>query len=252
MATMYGNILFDPRGFPIDQLENRLEREDTNLIPVLQKVLSTGLIEQADRLSVSRLLAIQICRYPEEFKKRLAPGQLLAIELLGIKNFADAAEFNSHLQSFPSYANAGTTITPAEFQHFTSLLDEQLNDRIEYFVNDHFQSQEGLNPNSVIDAAGPIAAHLAVLEWELLECPHPAFILSDRPMPLRIEGPFSLGLGARYALGINTNKAANSAPVAARLANPNEIDAVNDEVQSRADIWLCGPKPFLIRMEPGV
>ena len=41
MAVKYGNIFFDKKGFPVDELENRLGQEELNLIPVLDRVLST-------------------------------------------------------------------------------------------------------------------------------------------------------------------------------------------------------------------
>jgi Protein of unknown function (DUF4238) len=244
MAVQFGNILFDKKGFPIDQLEDRLAREETKLTPVLDRVLSTGRIEQANRPDISRLLAIQACRYPEVFRERLDPGKLLAIELLKIKDFTDAAHFNLHLQRNPKYAAASTSISQHEFSHLASLTCEQLKEAIEYLVNDHFQSEEGLNPNSVIDGADPIGVWLAKLEWILLESAQPSFILSDRPVPLSLMEPFSLGLGARYALMVNTNSAASVGPVTARPANQNEVDAVNQEVKGRAKVWLCGPIPF--------
>jgi hypothetical protein len=244
MSVKYGNLLFDSKGFPIDQLENRLGQEETKLIPVLDRVLSTGRIEEADRSSISRLLAIQTCRYPEDFEQKLNPGKLFAIELLKVKEFANAAQFNLQLRHNLKYALAGTSISQDEFDYLGSLTDKQLEERIEYLVNDHFQSAEGLNPNSVIDAANPIAAQLAKFEWVMLMSSQPAFVLSDRPMPLSLQEPFSLGLGARYAILVNTNSMTSLGPVVARQANQTEIDAVNQEVKGRAKLWLCGPVPF--------
>jgi Protein of unknown function (DUF4238) len=244
MAVEWGNVLFDPRGFPTDQYEDRLALEETRLMPALQNVLSTGQIEQPERAGLSRFLAIQTLRYPEAFKGRLGRGQLLALDLLDIKKFSDVAAFNTHLSRQEIFSATGTAITQEEFDYFSALGDDELEEKIQYFFDDHFQSEQGLNPNSLIDAAGQIATFLASLEWELLKSPSPAFILSDRPVPLRIERPFALGLGARYALRVNTSAAATPGPLTARIASPSEIDAVNQEVTSRAVEWLCGPNPF--------
>ena len=48
MAVKYANILFDPRGFPTDQLEDQLANEEAALMPALERVLSSGCIEQSD------------------------------------------------------------------------------------------------------------------------------------------------------------------------------------------------------------
>lgn len=81
-----------------------MKKKPVRSMPVLEEVLSTGEIEQVDRPSIARRLAIQMCRQSELFKDRLGLGQLLAIELLAIKQFADAAQFNVELKKSPKYA----------------------------------------------------------------------------------------------------------------------------------------------------
>jgi hypothetical protein len=242
MATDWANVVFDSKGFPLDQIEDRLGKEETRLMPALVRVISSGRIDAADRRDLALFLAIQVCRYPEDFERRLAGGQLLAIEMLSVRDFDSLADFHAHLHRNPRYASV--VLTQAEFDHFRGLPEDRLNGAVDAMLNAHLREEEGLNPNSVIDAAVPLAATLAGFEWRLLQAPRPAFVLSDRPMPTSLADPFALGLSADFALQIDPRSVAAGGTITAVTTTLAEIAAINAEVEGRAVEWVCGPVPF--------
>lgn len=242
MAVEWANTTFTPKGFPLDQLENRLAKEENRLMPVVERVLATGRIDPADRGELARFLALQICRDPEHFDRRLGLGQLLALDLLDIGDYDDLAAFHARLRLNPRYAHV--TLLQEEFDHLRKLPAGQLECAVELLLNAALREEEGLNPNSVIDAATPLAATLEGFGWRLLHAPEPSFIQSDRPVPMSITGPFAVGLGADYALRIDPGSRDGGGTLVAAPATSAEIVAINAEVAGRAREWICGPKPF--------
>jgi uncharacterized protein DUF4238 len=98
MAEEYANALFDRNGFQVDDLEDRLGRVETRLVPIVKDVLAAERIEPAQRPAIAEFLAVQCCRYPDLFEKRLDRGRELAIELKAARNAPDSHVFQEILQ----------------------------------------------------------------------------------------------------------------------------------------------------------
>ena len=53
------------------------------------------------------------------------------------------------------------------------------------------------NPELILSGAIPVASHLLALQWEFLHSTDPAFILTDRPVPIQIGDGFRIVTGAK-------------------------------------------------------
>jgi hypothetical protein len=200
-------------------------------------------LDREGRVDVAYFLAIQACRYPELFESRLDLGRMLAIALKDSADLPDAAAMNGMLQR-NGYL-PGADFTQAEFERLTKTPVEELARQLDQVLSAHGY-EHFYNSHLVVDAALPIAECLLGLEWQLLKSDEPAFILSDRPVPYKIEDGFSLGLTANFALEVQRPaEPVSNGPIIATSAKPDEIDAINRAVRSRAREWICGPSAWI-------
>ena len=241
MAEEYVNIVFDEHFRPSDKLEDDLSTKETKAIQGLSRTIATSVIDSTARVDIAYLLAIQACRYPELFESRLDLGRYLAIALKDHSSCADTETLNRVLRSTGMLP--GAAITNAEFTRLKAAPEADLAGELEGILAAHGYEAH-FNPELIFAAAGPIASHLLALEWDLLESSSPAFILCDRPVPVKINYGFGIGLSAR--LGLRLSKPTNAPDVvdiSARNASSIEIDTINQEVRDRAREWICGPGP---------
>ena len=228
---------------PSDKLEDDLSTKVTKAIQGLSRTITTSVIDSTARVDIAYFVAIQACRYPELFESRLDLGRYLAIALKDYSSCADTETLNRALRSTGMLP--GATITNAEFTRLKAAPEADLAGELDGILAAHGYEAH-FNPELIFAAADPIASHLLALEWDLLESRLPAFILSDRPVPVKINYGFGIGLSAR--LGLRLSKPTNAPDVvdiSARNASSIEIDAINGEVRARAREWICGPGPWI-------
>ena len=238
MAEEYVNTVFDEFFRPSDALEDRLSTIETKAIPALDRTLSQSVMDPDARAALAYFLAIQACRYPDLFQERLDHGRFLGIALLDFAVYKDVDAVNEALKS--TGLLPGAAITQREFDQLKRTPASDLDRELEYVLRLHGYEVD-FNPELILDGAIVAAEHLLALHWRLVESPASAFILSDRPVPRRINYGFSVGLGARFALQITKPHApVDELPIRAVPATPEDIRAINSEVRSRAREWICG------------
>lgn len=193
MSEEYANIEFDDFFRPSDALEDHLGTLETKMVAGLDRCIATGELDGDARVDVAMLMAVQACRYPENFQSRLDLGKYLAIGLTDYKSCPDAVALNRALQT--NGILSGARITQEEFVRLQTAQESQLSTELESILTAHGYEAH-FNPKLVIAAADRVANHLLGLEWTLLHSPTPGFILSDRPVPSTIEYSFSIGLSS--------------------------------------------------------
>jgi len=239
MAEEYANIVFDEHFRPSDKLEDSLGAIETKAIQGLDRAISTFVIDGTARVDIAYLLAIQACRYPEHFQSRLDIGRYLAIALKSYSSCPDDATLNRALRATGMFP--GATITAEEFSRLKAASEADLAGELEGILAAHGY-EAYFNPELIIAAASPLAMHLLGLKWDLIESASPAFILSDRPVPVPIKYGFGIGLSACLGLCLSKpTSVIDDLPINARKASTAEIQAVNQEVRGRAREWICGP-----------
>lgn len=239
MAEEYVNIVFDEYYRPSDSLEDRLSSIESKAILGLDSVISRSSIDTSERVDIAYFLAIQTCRYPEHFGRRLDMGRYLAIALKDSASCPDVAALNAALQSFGMLP--GAALTAEEFNFLKQASEQNLALELEIILQAHGY-EAYYNPELIIAAALPLAEHLLALDWRLIESSSPAFILSDRPMPSQIKHGFSIGLSGKLGLIVSKpTEAVNERVIQSTRATREEIDATNCEVRARAQKWICGP-----------
>jgi hypothetical protein len=245
MKEDYANVLFDPNGLALKDLEVRLGRLETQTMPVLKTVIATNCIHPNQRILVATLLALQCLRYPEYYEKRLNRAREMAIELGAAASLSDCATLNVKLHTiFPELA--GTTFTQDEYYRLFRAAPDRLESELEEIVYGHLQNSFGLNPNTVIDAIPLVATKLSDRSWDLVQTSSPdLFVLSDRPVPEEFNAEFSVALSPALALRVDPLTSGSMAtPVVARAVRPGEAAQINAEAQERAREWLCASAPF--------
>ncbi|RTL85752.1 MAG: DUF4238 domain-containing protein [Hyphomicrobiales bacterium] len=243
MSEEYAYIVFDEYFRPSDRLEDRLSTLEAKAIQGLDRTIATSVIDALARVDIAYLLAIQACRYPDQFRDRLNLGRYLAIALKHYSSCPDAATLNKALRSTGMLP--GAAITATEFERLKAASEENLANELEQILDAHGY-EAYFNPELIIEAAYPVAMHLLGLEWHLIESVAPAFILSDRPVPMRINYGFGIGLSARLGLRLSKpTTVLDDLPINAVKASRAEIDAINQEVRGRARQWICGPGAFV-------
>ena len=65
------NIIFDEYFRPSDRLEDKLSAIESKAIQGLDQTIATSVIDKGARVDIAYLLALQACRYPEHFERRL-------------------------------------------------------------------------------------------------------------------------------------------------------------------------------------
>jgi hypothetical protein len=239
MAEEYVNIVFDEYFRPSDSLEDRLSSIESAAIQGLDRVVNSSRIDISERVDIAYFLAIQACRYPEHFGRRLDLGRYLAIALKDSASCPDVAALNRALQSTGMLP--GATLTAAEFDLLKQATEQNLALELEAILRAHGY-EAYFNPELIIAAALPVAEHLLALDWCLMESKSPAFILSDRPVPSQIKYGFRIGLSAKFGLVLSKpTGAVDETAIQSRPATTNEIDITNGEVRARALTWICGP-----------
>jgi hypothetical protein len=241
MAEEYANIVFDAHYRPSDRLEDRLSAIETKTMPLFGRMMAASALDPTGRVDLAYFLAVQACRYPELFSRRLDLGRFLAIALKDCSTMADVAAMNANLRN-GGYL-PGANFTDADFERLKTApqLAVEMDAVLQAHGYEHF-----FNPELVISGALPIAEHLVGFEWDLIETKQPAFILSDRPMPAKLGDGFSLGLSARFGLRVRRPSTPfHDATIAVRTATAAEVEAINTEVRSRAREWICGPGSWI-------
>lgn len=239
MSEPYANIVFDEFYRPSDALEDTLATLESTVVQGLDSLDKTGVMEDAARVDIAMLMALQACRYPENFVNRMDLGKYLAIALSDVKSFPSAAVFNGMLRI--SGMLAGASITDAEFARLQCAPSGEFEAELDHILELHGYEAH-FNPSLIIAAAPRVASHLLGLDWKLLKAPHPSFILSDRPVPTPTKYNFSIGLNASYGLVLSLpTKPVTEGAIHSQAATRKEIDEVNVEVRSRAREWICGP-----------
>jgi hypothetical protein len=193
MSEQYANIVFDEYFRPSDKLEDRLSVIETRAIRSLDRTITTSIIDRDARVDLAYFLAIQACRYPEHFQRRLDFGKYLAISLQDVASCPDVATVNRNLQS--TGLLPGAAITSEEFEKLKAASESSLAEEIDNILALHGY-EAYFNAELVIAAALPAAEHLLALQWHLIKSDVPAFILCDRPMPMQIGYAFDIGLSA--------------------------------------------------------
>ena len=246
MSEPYANIVFDEFYRPSDVLEDRLATLESKVVRGLDSLDKAGVMDDNARVDIAMLLALQACRYPEKFVDRMDLGKYLAIALSDIKSFPNAAAFNGMLRI--SGMLAGASITDAEFIDLQRAPNDGLEDELKNILEFHGYEAH-FNPSLIIAAAPQVANHLLGLNWKLIKAPHPAFILSDRPVPIPMNYDFRIGLNGSYGLVLNLpTKPVTEGAIHAQVATQTEIDEVNLEVRARAKEWICGPGSWVHSM----
>lgn len=239
MSEEYVNIIFDDFFRPSDALEDHLGTLETKMVAGLDRCIATSELDDDARVDVAMLMAVQACRYPENFQSRLDLGKYLAIALADYKSCPNAVALNRVLQT--NGILSGARITQEEFARLQSKQESELATELESILTAHGYEAH-FNPELVIAAAPRVANHLLGLKWTLLHSPTPSFILSDRPVPSKIEYGFSIGLSASYALKLNKPVfPVMDGTISAQQATPSDIADINAEVKSRAQQLICGP-----------
>jgi hypothetical protein len=243
MAEEYNNIIFDEFFRPSDALEDNLSALERKMADGLDRLIATGEIDKNARVDIAMLMAVQACRYPEKFVDRLDLGKYLAIALADLRACPDAITLNRALRE--TGILPGANIAQSEFIRLQAVQDSQLAVELEAILALHGY-EAYFNPSLIIAAADQVASHLLGLEWTLLHSSKPAFILSDRPVPLQIGYCFSIGLSASYALKLNMPTVpVTDSKIYPRSATKTETNLINAEVRSRARQLICGPGAWL-------
>lgn len=245
MAEEYAYIVFDGHYRPSDDLEDRIAALEAFVLPALDRIVSSGRIEPFDRVDVARLLGLQAARYPEFFARRLEKAKYLAIAIGDAARFPDAPAFNNWLQA--SGLLPGALLSQTDFAALTSTESGARADTVNALLQAHGY-EAFFNPSLVLSATENIAHHIAAFEWELLESPQPAFILSDRPVPTQNLGyDFTVALCDRFALRVNkpSSPVPATSVVASVTAQQTDIDNVNAAMRLRARRWICGAGPWV-------
>lgn len=243
MAEEYANIVFDEHHRPSDKLEDSLASIETKVMPLFGRMIAASELDPQGRVHLAYFLAVQACRYPEQFSRRLDLGRILAIAIKDCSMMADATAINTYLRD-GGYL-PGADFTEADFERLKATPQSGLTDELDAVLQAHGY-EHFFNPELVITAALPIAEYLLGLEWDLIKINVPAFILSDRPMPSELGDGFSLGLSANFALRVQSPKGTlHEATIPARAATVTEVEAINAEVRGRAREWICGPGDWI-------
>jgi Protein of unknown function (DUF4238) len=239
MAEEYANIVFDAHYRPSDKLEDALGAIETKTMPLFDRMIAASALDPQGRVDLAYFLAVQACRYPEQFARRLDLGRFLAIALKDASTMPDAAAMNAYLRD-GGYL-PGADFAAADFARLKAASLDALAAELDVVLQAHGYEQF-FNPELVIAGALPIAEHLLALEWDLIATKAPSFILSDRPMPAKLGEGFSVGLSANFGLLVRRSAGpVHENTIAARPATVAEVEALNAEVRGRAREWICGP-----------
>lgn len=239
MAEEYVNIVFDDFFRPSDDLENELSKLETKFANGLNNLIQNKEITDTSRVDLAMLLAVQTCRYPDFFRSRLDLGKYLAIAIVDFRTCPDVQSLNNALASTGMLP--GAKLNNEDFERLQSADVTKLECELEAILDAHgYESY--FNPELIIAASMPVAEHLLGLEWKLLQTKSSGFILSDRPVPSQTRYGFSVGLSANYGLTLSKpTQPVQAGTISPQAATQSEVDAVNNEVKSRAHEWICGP-----------
>ena len=246
MAEPYANIVFDEHFRPSDSLEDRLSKLETKMVRGLDALIATEVLDDATRIDIAMLMAVQASRYPERFADRLDLGKYLAIALGDFRSYPDVVVLNGALRATGMLP--GASLTEDEFTRLQQANKHELAQELAQILSLHGYEAH-YNSNLIIDAAQQVASHLLALRWTLLHSSEPAFILSDRPVPSPVGYGFSIGLTASYGLELSMPHApVSEGKILPQTASPSQINAINAEVRGRAREWICGPGNWVHRL----
>lgn len=239
MSEEYGYIVFDEHFRPNDSLEDRLSRIESKASQGISRAIKDATIDTPARCDIAYFFAIQACRYPELFQKRLDLGRYFALALCSSFDHPDANALNLSLHA--SGILPGASISDSDFQRLRATPKEALETELDKILSAHGY-EHFFNPELIFSGAMQTASHLLNLQWEFVYSNCPAFILSDRPVPIRIGYGFKIGLSACFALLLSKPIGSiDEQPIRARTVTNTEIDQINTDVRARAQEWICGP-----------
>ena len=239
MSEEYGYIVFDEYFRPSDALEDQLSDIETKTSQGISRAIRESLLDTDARCDIAYLLATQACRYPDLFERRLDLSRYLAIALCSSSDYRDVNALNFSLHA--SGILPGASISDSDFQRLRSTPKEALETELDEILSTHGY-EHCFSPELVFSGAIQIASQLLALQWEFVCSRDPAFILSDRPVPIQIGHGFNIGLSACFALLLSKSMGSiDEQPLRARTATNTEIDQINADVRSRARKWICGP-----------
>ena len=239
MSEEYGYIVFDKYFRPSDALEDQLSDIETKTSQGISRAIRDSLIDTESRCDIAYLFATQACRYPDLFEKRLDLARYLAAALCATTDHLDANALNLSLHA--SGILPGASISDSDFQHLRATPKDTLDTELDEILSTHGY-EYFFNPELIFSGAMQTASHLLAMQWEFVYSNDPAFILSDRPVPIEIGHGFKIGLSACFALLLSKPTGPiDEQPLRARFAPRTEIDQINADVRARAREWICGP-----------
>ncbi|BAQ45829.1 DUF4238 domain-containing protein [Methylobacterium aquaticum] len=239
MSEVYVNIVFDEYFRPSDELEDSIAKIEDKAVEGLDYLIANGEIDDKSRCDIAMLLALQACRYPERFADRMELGKYLAIALKDFKNLSNVSELNSAIAQTGMLP--GASFTEAEFARLKGADEASVSHELDDILALHGYEAH-YNPGLIISATTTVASHLLALEWKLVHSPTPAFILSDRPVPMQVGYGFFVGLTASYGLKITKPvETVATGKICSQEASEPEIDEINAQVRGRAQTLICGP-----------
>lgn len=239
MSEEYGYIVFDEYFRPSDALEDQLSDIETKTSQGISRAIEESQLDTDVRCDIAYLFATQACRYPDLFQRRLDLARYHAIALCSSPAHCDADALNLSLHA--TGILPGASISDSDFECLRSTPKEALEAELDKILS-AFGYEYFFNPELIFSGAMLTASHLLGLQWEFVYSRDPAFILSDRPVPIEIGYGFKIGLSACFALLLSKPiDSIDERPIKARLASRTEIDQINAEVRTRARKWICGP-----------
>lgn len=236
MAEEWVNIVFDDEYRPSDALEDWLGTREQLVSEGLKRFLLTGTLDDLARVDIAMLLALQICRDPDEFGRRLERGHLLALALNDADQYVSVGDLNdvvSDLGLNVTFSNGDLDALKLQAPHVRAGEVDKLLGYHGYEVD--------FNASDILAAALPVAERLICRDWTVIRANRPSFILSDRPVPSSAEAGFAVSLSGSAAVLINRS---GSGAIDYRDATAGEISSINAAARASAKEWICGPSPF--------
>ena len=246
MSEEYGYLVFDEYFRPSDALEDQLSEIETKTSQGVSRAIRESLLDTDARCDIAYLFATQACRYPDLFARRLDLARFLAIALCSSSDHRDANALNLSLHA--SGILPGASISDADFQRLRSTPKKTLETELDEILSTHGY-EHFFNPELIFSGAMQTTSHLLGLQWEFVYSDYPAFILSDRPVPIQIGHGFKIGLSACFALLLTKPLGpVDEQPIRARTVTNTEINQINSDVRVRARKWICGPGDWVHKL----
>jgi hypothetical protein len=215
-------------------------KKKTALLNAVDRVAMNHIMTVDDRIDIARLLTLHASGYPDLFGHPINLDRYYAIVLHDVDMFSNYVAFNAHLRwsGFPP----DTCLEVAEYKNLCAVPDNERDLAIDRILQAHGYKSV-FDKRLLLLGEFPSAGRLLEFEWELIEAPQDEFVFSDRPIPPRlVTSAIALGISARFGIRLTQRETTNGErSLAARVAKPGEVAAINAEVRQRAEKWICGP-----------